>query len=119
MSQEQSSRLGVMVLFISAVVGCLLALYAYLAPLTGVTGSLGALLAIVVSVVITVMALILAAMSGGTGRIIWRILIVIALAGNAFAGALLHEWWLCIAMGVGLIGLIINIVNSARVQGAA
>lgn len=119
MPQEKSSRLGVIVLFISAAAGFLLALYAYLAPLTGVTGSLGALLAIVVSVVIAIMAVILAVMSGGVGRIIWRILIVIALAGNAFAGALLHEWWLCIAMGVGLIGLIINIVNSARVQGAA
>lgn len=119
MPQEKSSRLGVILLLISAVAGCLLALYAYLAPLTGVTGSLGALLAIVVSVIIAIMALILAAMSGGAGRIIWRILIVIALAGNAFAGVLLHEWWLCVAMGVGLIGLIIDIVHSVSAKGAA
>lgn len=119
MPQAKPSRLGAIVLFISAIAGLLIALYAYFAPLTGVTGTLGALLAIVVCVVIAIMAIILAIMSVGAARIVWRILILLALAGNAFAGVLLHEWWLCIAMAVGFIGLIIDIVNSARTTGAA
>ncbi|RJS92387.1 hypothetical protein [Salinisphaera sp. Q1T1-3] len=111
------SRLGAVVLGLSALAGLIIALYAYLAPLTGVTGTLGALLVIGVSALLIVMALVLMALSAGGGRIAWRVLILIALAGNAFAAALLHEWWLCIAMGVGLIGLIIDMCSPARAQG--
>lgn len=114
MSGSQSSRPGVLLLAAAALVATALALYNYFAALTGVTGTLGALLAVGVSLLILVMAGVLHALSSGGLRIAWRVLLVIALAGNAFAGALLHEWWLCLAMLVGLVGLIIDFFSPVR-----
>lgn len=108
MKQSTSYRPGALLLLLSAAAGFLLSLYVYLAPLTGVTGTVGALLAMVVSIVIVAMAVILMRIVGRGSRITWRVLILIALAGNCFAGALLHEWWLCLAMVVGFIGYLID-----------
>ena len=123
MSLSKSSRPGAAVLCVSALVGLVISLYAYFAPLTGVNGTLGALLAIVVSAVIALMAIVLMGMHAGAGRVVWRVLIVVALAGNCFAGVLLHEWWLCVAMVIGLVGLVISLftrtAGSARANGSA
>jgi len=105
---------GVVVLFLSAIVGLALALYGYFVPLTGVNGSYGALLAVILTIVIALMAVVLARLAPGTGRAAWRIALLILLAGTCFAGFLLHERWLSIAMLAGLIGLIIDVLRPAR-----
>ncbi|WP_111747487.1 hypothetical protein [Salinisphaera orenii] len=109
MSRSRPSPVGAIVLFASAVIGVVIALYGYLAPLTGITGSLGALLVVVTSALLALMAIVLASLRGRVTRSIWRVLILFALAGTCFAALLLHEWWLCAAMGAGLIGLILDL----------
>lgn len=99
------ARPGVVLLLAVTTVGFGLALYAYFAPLTGVTATLGALAAILTSAVLVLFALLLATLHPGGMRRFVFVLTVIGLGGNAFAGALLHEWWLCGAMLTGLVGL--------------
>ncbi|HET8598101.1 MAG TPA: hypothetical protein VFM22_10095 [Castellaniella sp.] len=107
---------GAVVLLLSAIVGLALALYGYFVPLTGVTGTYGALLVIILTIVIALMALGLARLAPGAGRAAWRIVLLILLAGTCFAGFLLHERWLSIAMLAGLIGLIIDVLRPARLS---
>ena len=109
-----SSRLGAMLLLIASLVGLGIALYAYLTPLTGVTGTLGALVAVLACIALAVLALLLAAVTGRGTSIALRVLILIGLAGTFFAAMLLHQWWLCAAMVVGLIGLIIDMVRPSH-----
>jgi hypothetical protein len=107
---------GAAVLFLSAIVGLALALYGYFVPLTGVNGTYGGLLAVILTIVIALMALVLARLSPGAGRAAWRIVLLILLAGACFAGFLLHEQWLSIAMLAGLIGLILDVLRPARLS---
>lgn len=107
------------VLLVSAVIGLAIALYAYFVPLTGVTGSLGALGAIVFCALLIVMALILGVATARAARIVLRVLIVLALVGTCFAALLLHQWWISVAMGVGLVGLIIDLIRPAGANRAA
>lgn len=114
MSQSLRAKLGAFVLLAAAVIGLITALYAYFTPLTGVTGSLGALVAIAACIVLIILAIMLAALQGRGARIALRVLILIGLAGTCFAGLLLHQWWLCVAMVLGLIGLIIDLCRPAH-----
>ena len=99
--------------------GLALALYAYFTPLTGVTGTLGALAVIVACAVLAVMAFSLGVVGNHASRITLRLSIVLLLLAICFAALLLHRWWICVAMGVGLVGLIINVVRSVRANRAA
>ncbi|WP_106476846.1 hypothetical protein [Phytohalomonas tamaricis] len=111
MSQYRSQALGAIVLCAASLVGLAIALYAYFTPLTGVTGTLGALAIILVSILLAVLALVLPALKGRGARNALRILILLELAGACFAGLLLHQWWFCVAMVVGLVGLIIDMMR--------
>jgi len=114
MPQSRSQRLGAIVLLVASLVGFAIALYAYFAPLTGVNGTLGALVAILANIALAVMALILPALKGNATRNVWRVLILLGLAGTFFAALLLHQGWICVAMVVGLIGLILDMVLANR-----
>lgn len=118
MLQAESFRAGTIVLFVGALVGVIDTLFAYFAPLTGVTGTVGALAAIVASACLALMAVVLAALTNRLGRNIWRVLIFILLVATFVAGLLLHEWWLCAGMVIGLIGLITDVFYPARARGA-
>lgn len=108
MSSSHSPRLGAIVLLIASLAGLVIALYAYFTPLTGVTGTLGALVAIVACIALAVLAIILAVIKGRGTSIALRLLILLGLAGTFFAGMLLHQWLICVAMVVGLSGVIID-----------
>ncbi len=108
-----------MLLLVSAVTGFLLALHAYVTPLTGVTGTLGALTVIVACAALGMMAASLRTATSQTLRIVLRMLIGLALAGTCFAALMLHEWWLCVAMGVGVVGLVLDLVQPASANRAA
>ncbi len=95
-------------------VGFVVALYAYFVPLTGVTGSLGALIVIFACVALAILALMLMAVKGRGARNALRVLIFIGLVGTGVAGLLLHQWWLGVAMAVGLIGLILDMIRSTH-----
>lgn len=114
MPQSRSQRLGAIVLLVASIVGFAIALYAYFTPLTGVNGTLGALVAILANITLAVMALILPALKGTAARNVWRVLILLGLAGTFFAALLLHQWWICVAMVVGLIGLILDLALATR-----
>lgn len=114
MPTTRSNQLGAIVLLIAALAGLAVALYAYFTPLTGVTGTLGALVAVVACLALAVMALLLFKVKGRGASIVLRILILMGLAGTFFAGMLLHQWWICAAMVVGLIGLIVDIVRATH-----
>ncbi len=117
MSKPSAVRPGVIVLFIGTIMSLVAALYGYFAPLTGVNGTLGALLTVVVSVVLVLFSLALARGGSRGGRVAWRCVILLGLVGNAFAGALLHEWWLCLGMLLGVLGLVIDCFGSAGAEG--
>ncbi|MDQ7731420.1 hypothetical protein QT231_01845 [Halomonas sp. SpR1] len=114
MSLSPSSRSGAFVLLIASLVGLAIALYAYFTPLTGVTGTLGALVPIVSCLALAVMALLLVKAKTRGATIALRALILIGLAGTFFAAMLLHQWWICVAMVVGLIGLILDLFRPAH-----
>ncbi len=114
MSISPSTRLGAMVLLFASLAGLATALYAYFTPLTGVNGSLGALVVILACLALTVMALLLFKVSGRGVSITLRVLTLIGLAGTFFAAMLLHQWWICVAMVIGLLGLILDMVRPSR-----
>lgn len=111
MSISFTSKRGATVLCIASLAGLAVALYAYFTPLTGVTATPGALLAIVACLALAVMALLLAVVNGRGVAITLRTLILAGLAGTFFAGMLLHQWWICVAMVVGLLGLIVDMAR--------
>ena len=117
MSKPSSARPGVIVLFIGGIIALVAALYGYFAPLTGVNGTLGALLTIIVSGALVLLGLAMARAASRGARVAWRLVILVALVGNAFAGALLHEWWLCLGMLVGVVGLVVDCFGPAGVKG--
>lgn len=119
MSPSPSSRPGVILLLVGAIAGWLLALYAYFAPLTGVTNSPGALAVIFFCALLAVMALLLGGANSRTTRIVLRVLIAITLSSLCVAALLLHQWWICVAMGVGAVGLIVELARPAAVHHAA
>ncbi|SJN13902.1 hypothetical protein CZ787_12455 [Halomonas citrativorans] len=112
MSRLQRRRTGAGVLLLAALAGVFISAYAYITPLTGVTGTLGALVAILACVVLIAAALVLFKLNASGGLIALRTLIIIGLAGTFFAAMLLHQWWLGVAMVIGLIGLIVDITSS-------
>ncbi|CAO1662385.1 hypothetical protein [Vreelandella indica] len=114
MSTLRPTRLGAIVLLIASLAGLAIALYAYFVPLTGVTGTLGALVAILACLALGVLALLLAAVKHKKAAILLRVLILLGLLGTFFAGMLLHQWWICAAMGVGFIGLILDMVRPSH-----
>ncbi|KXS38010.1 hypothetical protein [Modicisalibacter tunisiensis] len=114
MSQPLVSRTGAILLLLASLVGLAFALYAYFTPLTGVNGTLGAMVAILACIVLAILAIGLAAVPGRGARIALRVLILLGLAGTFFAGLLLHQWWVAIAMVVGLVGLIIDMIRPPR-----
>jgi len=114
MLPSNSSRVGAIVLLIASLAGLAIALYAYFTPLTGVTGTLGALIAIVACLILAVLALLLTSVKSRGASIALRVLILLGLIGTFFAGLLLHQWWICVAMVVGLIGLILDMVRPSH-----
>lgn len=114
MSSPLSPKSGAILLLIASLAGLAVALYAYFTPLTGVTGTLGALVAIVACIALAVLALLLATVEGRGISIALRILILIGLGGTFFAAMLLHQWWIGVAMVVGLIGLVLDLFRPAR-----
>ena len=114
MSLLHSTRLGSTVLLIASLAGLAIAVYAYFTPMTGVTGTLGVLVAIVACLALAVLALLLAAIKGRGASITLRVLILVGLTGTFFAGMLLHQWWICAAMVVGLIGLILDMFRPSH-----
>ena len=110
---------GLILLLASAAAGLLLALYAYFAPLTGVTGTVGALAVIVSCAALAAMALALGAVGKHAARITLRVLIGLLLLATCFAALLLHRWGICVAMGVGFVGLVIEMLRSAGTQRGA
>ncbi|GEN27633.1 hypothetical protein HVA01_12790 [Halovibrio variabilis] len=114
MSLPLSSKSGAIVLLIASLAGLAIALYAYFTPLTGVTGTLGALVAIVACFVLAVMALLLMQVKTRGASLTLRGLILLGLAGTFFVAMLLHQWWIGVAMVLGLIGLIVDMVRPAR-----
>ena len=113
MTPFRSSTASRILLFVSAVAGLLLALHAYFAPLTGVTGTLGALAVIVACAVLAAMALALRAVETHPARVALRVSIALLLLATCFAALLLHRWGICVAMVVGLVGLVIGMARSA------
>lgn len=113
MTLLRSFPASLILLLASAVAGLLLALYAYFAPLTGVTGTLGALAVIVACAVLAAMSLALGAVEHHAARITLRVLTVLLLLATCFAALLLHRWGICVAMGVGLVGLVIEMLRFA------
>lgn len=116
MSHSPSSKSGAMVLLVASLAGLAIALYAYITPLTGVTGTLGARVVILACLALALMALLLAVLKGRGARIALGILVLIGLAGTFVAGLLLHQWWIGVAMVVGLVGLILDMRRPSRVQ---
>lgn len=108
MSYSQSFGWGIIALLAASIVGLAIAVHAYFAPLTGVTGSLGALVVVVTCVVIGLLALVLAAAQGRGVRLALSVLILLGLVGTGVAGLLLHQWWLGVAMAVGLVALTLD-----------
>lgn len=119
MSPSPSSRTGLILLLVGAVAGLVIALHAYFAPLTGVTSSVGALAVIVVCALLAGLALLLGSATSRRSRIGLRVLIAITLLSICFAALLLHQWGICVAMGVGAVGLIVELVRPAAVHHAA
>lgn len=109
-----ANRTGATILFAASLAALLLAFYAYFTPLTGVEGSLGALIVIIACVVLAVAAVVLPALHIRGWRNLLRGLVLLGLVGTAFAGALLHRWFIPVAMAVGLIGLILDMMHRAR-----
>ncbi|BBD79403.1 hypothetical protein [Aerosticca soli] len=105
---------GALALTLAALVGCLIALYAYLMPLTGVTHTVGALAVILSSLVLAAIGLALRTVHGrGLRNTLYAVALVLLL-GAVFAGLLLHQGWFCAAMLVGLAGLVADIAGSRR-----
>jgi hypothetical protein len=113
MAPLRSFSPGVIVLLASAIAGLALALYAYFTPLTGVTSTLGALAVIVACAALAVMALAQRVAVGHAARIALRVAIVLLLLATCFAALLLHRWWICVAMGVGLVGVVVEMIRPA------
>lgn len=116
MSPSISSRWGAIVLLMSSLVGLAVALYAYYTPLTGVTGTLGALVTILACIALAIMALVLAALKRRGARIALYVLILLGLVGTFFAGLLLHLWWIGVAMVVGLVGLVLDMLRPTHAK---
>ncbi|WP_312226886.1 hypothetical protein [Pseudescherichia sp.] len=114
MLQSQPSRIGTLLLLLSAVIGFAVAIYAWLTPLTGVTGTIGALGVAIASVLLAILTFILRGASRRGARIFLIIVTLVMLFGIGFAGALLHQYIITAAMVVGLIGLIVLSSNSVR-----
>lgn len=114
MLKTQPSRLGSILLLLSAVIGFAVALYAWLTPLTGVTGTIGALGVAIASVLLAILAFLLRTASRRGAHVFLIIVTLVVLFGIGFAGALLHQYLITAAMVVGLIGLIALSSNSVR-----
>ncbi|WP_346798973.1 hypothetical protein R5M92_07225 [Halomonas sp. Bachu 37] len=110
MSRPHSSGPGAIVLLLASLAGLAVALYAYFTPLTGVTGSFGAFVAILACIVLALLAFVLAAVRGRGARMALRVVILLGLVGTFFVGLLLHQWWIGVAMVVGLVGLILDML---------
>lgn len=119
MAPLRSFPTGVFVLLASAVAGLVLALYAYFTPLTGVTGTPGALAVIVACAVLAVLALTQRVAVKHTARATLRVAIVLLLLAICFAALLLHRWWICVAMGVGLAGVVVDMIRPASTGNGA
>lgn len=114
MLQPQSSRLGSLLLLLAAVIGCVVALYAWLTPLTGVTNTIGALGVAIASAVLALITFALRAASGQGTRVFLIIITLVMLFGIGFSAALLHQYIITAAMVVGLVGLIVLVSKSPR-----
>ncbi len=101
-------------LLVASAVGCALAVFAYVTPLTGVNGSLGALIVIGACVALAIGAFGLAFVEHGVWHILLWVLLLFGLIGTAVAGLFLHRWWIAVALGVGLIGLVIDLTLFRR-----
>ncbi|WP_172332182.1 hypothetical protein [Mangrovicoccus sp. HB161399] len=106
--------MGAILIFAGGLAGAAVAAYAYFAPLTGVTGTPGALLVVITSILVLAAALVVALIAPRGWRNLVRALLVLGILGTAAAAAFLHEWVLIAAMGVALIGWLIDVFTPAR-----
>ncbi|MGD9427343.1 hypothetical protein ACLHDD_20075 [Pantoea sp. NSTU24] len=113
MLQSQTSRPGSLLLLLAAVIGFVVALYAWMTPLTGVTGTIGALGVAIASAILALLTFLLRGVSGRGARTTLIILTLLVLFGTAFAAALLHQYIITAAMVIGLVGLIMLNKKSA------
>jgi len=114
MLHSPSHRAGSLLLLLAAIIGFAVALYAWLTPLTGVTGTIGALGVAIANAVLALLAFILRGSHGRGARVFWIVVILLLLAGIAFAAALLHQWIITAAMVAGLAGVILMSRHAAR-----
>lgn len=114
MSHSQPSRLGTLLLLVAAVIGFVVALYAWYTPLTGVTGTIGALGVAIDSIVLALLTFALRGASRRGLRIFLIVITLVMLIGIGFAAALLHQYIITVAMVVGLIGLMLLSRNSVH-----
>ncbi len=83
MLHSQSSRVGSILLLLTAIIAFAVALYAWWTPLTGVTGTIGALGVVIASVVLAILTFMLGAASRRGARVFliivtrwcWRVLL--------------------------------------------
>ena len=99
---------------VSGLIAAAVAAYAYLAPLTGVNGTAGPLLVILAGGILIMGGLLLPMAVGRGLRVTLRILIVLALSGTAIAGLLLHQNLIAVAMIIGLVGVLVDIIRPGR-----
>lgn len=114
MLHSQSSRVGSILLLLTAIIAFAVALYAWWTLPMAVTGTIGALGVVIASVVLAILTFMLRAASRRGARVFLIIVTLVVLAGIAFAAALLHQYIITAAMVVGLIGLIMLSSHSAR-----
>ena len=100
MLHSQSSRVGSMLLLLTAIIAFAVALYAWWTPLTGVTGTIGALGVVIASVVLAILTVMLRAASRRGARVFLIIVTLVLLAAIGFYAALLPQYVLTAALGV-------------------
>jgi hypothetical protein len=115
-SPQNSSlaRYGSVLLALAAAVAFGITTWRYFTPLSGVDGTGGALLTMFGEAVLVIAALVIARLPHGAGRITLLTLAWIGIVLTTFAATLLHGWWAAAALGVAIIGLLIETAPKGR-----
>jgi hypothetical protein len=101
-------RYGSLLLALAAAVAFALTTWRYFTPLSGVNGTGGALLTMFGEAVLAIAALVIGRMTPGAGRNTLLTLAWIGIVLTTFAATLLQGWLATAALGVAIIGLLIE-----------